>query len=370
MSAQNIKPKVSILCLAFNQESFIDKCLEGMLIQKTNFNFEILIHDDASTDTTAKIIKRYEKKFPSIIKPIYQKKNQYSQGVKITPTFQLPRVNGDYIALCEGDDYWTDETKLQQQVDFMEKNPDYAVCFHKVNIVYENKEQPDRTYPDVKDKRWYTRKELFYTNYIQTNSVMYRKQTYDNMPTDSIPGDWFLHLYHARFGKIKFIDKTMSVYRKHTQGMWWDYDVDRDAIWRKHGVGHLAMWVNLADLYKGKPAYMNIIWGHIIEMINTIINLDVKYGDNNLRMALEAYPSAVYGALQKQSEIHQKLAELTSQLTQKEREMSSLIGQLDTKEQELLHIKSTKTWKLRGALQESIKKTGVDKISRAVDYNG
>src|SRR5690554_319935 len=102
------QPLVSICCLAFNHEKYIEICLEGFLFQKTTFPFEVLIHDDASTDRTAEIIKEYERKYPHIIKSIYQTQNQYSKGVGVNRVFNFPRAQGKYIAMCEGDDYWTD----------------------------------------------------------------------------------------------------------------------------------------------------------------------------------------------------------------------------------------------------------------------
>lgn len=111
-------PMVSICCLAYNHVPYIRKCLENFMMQKTNFPFEVLIHDDASTDKTADIIGEYEAKYPNIIKPIYQTENQYSKGVGVTRVYQFPRVKGKYIAMCEGDDYLTDPLKLQKQVDF------------------------------------------------------------------------------------------------------------------------------------------------------------------------------------------------------------------------------------------------------------
>ena len=107
---ENVKDAimVSIVCNAYNQEKYISEAIESFLMQKTNFEFEVLIHDDASTDHTPDIIRSYERKYPDIIFPIYQTKNQYSQGIHITPKYQIPRARGKYIALCEGDDYWTD----------------------------------------------------------------------------------------------------------------------------------------------------------------------------------------------------------------------------------------------------------------------
>ncbi|HHX61228.1 MAG TPA: glycosyltransferase [Epulopiscium sp.] len=101
-------PLVSICCLAYNHEKFIRQALDGFIMQESNFPIEVLIHDDASTDDTANIIREYEKKYPEIIKPIYQTENQYSKGVGISVTYNFPRAKGKYIAMCEGDDYWTD----------------------------------------------------------------------------------------------------------------------------------------------------------------------------------------------------------------------------------------------------------------------
>lgn len=123
------KPLVSIGCITYNHEKYIRDAIKGFLMQKTTFPFEILIHDDASTDGTADIIREYEKKYPDKIKPIYQMENQYSKGIPISATYQFPRARGKYIALCEGDDYWTDPYKLQKQVDFLEKNIDYGLTF-------------------------------------------------------------------------------------------------------------------------------------------------------------------------------------------------------------------------------------------------
>ena len=135
---QNIsKPLVSIDCITYNHEGFISDALEGFLMQKTDFKFEIIIHDDASTDQTANIIRKYEKKYPEIIQPIYQKENQYSQGVEISMQFQFPRARGKYIAICEGDDYWTDPYKLQKQVDFLEAHPDYGLIHCNFDKLYE-----------------------------------------------------------------------------------------------------------------------------------------------------------------------------------------------------------------------------------------
>lgn len=126
-------PLVSICCLSFNHKRFIAKCLDGFLMQETNFDYEILVHDDASKDGTDEIIKEYAAKYPNKIFPIYEEVNRYSNGYKgkMDIVFNYARARGKYIATCEGDDYWTDPHKLQKQVDFLESHPDYSVCFHR-----------------------------------------------------------------------------------------------------------------------------------------------------------------------------------------------------------------------------------------------
>ena len=134
---------VSICCITYNHAPFIRQCLNGFVMQKTKFPFEILIHDDASTDGTQEIIREYEQKYPDIIKPIYQAENQYSKGIKINLTYNLPRAKGKYIAFCEGDDYWTAPDKLQKQVDFLESHLDYVMCSHRYRLYFQKEGRID-----------------------------------------------------------------------------------------------------------------------------------------------------------------------------------------------------------------------------------
>jgi len=216
-------PFVSIHCLAYNHAPFIRRCLDGFIMQKTNFPIEVLIHDDASTDGTTDIIREYESKYPEIIKPIYQTENQYSKGVRISLTYNYPRVKGRYLALCEGDDYWTDEYKLQKQVDFLEANEDFSICFHPVELYDETEEEYilNNTVSDVPEIT--DIKTLAIGNYINTLSVMYRtnKKVFEDI--EKLPktsnNDYILHMLYAEYGKIKKIPDVMGVYRKHDGGI-------------------------------------------------------------------------------------------------------------------------------------------------------
>jgi len=131
----NKNPVVSICCITYNHESYLEDAIAGFLIQETSFPFEILIYDDASSDRTADIIREYEAKYPRLVKPIYQTENQYSKGLKMNPTFNFPRAKGKYIAMCDGDDYWVDESKLEKQVCFLEKEPSYSICYTDLETI-------------------------------------------------------------------------------------------------------------------------------------------------------------------------------------------------------------------------------------------
>ena len=128
---------VTIRCLAYNHEPYIRQCLDGFVMQKTNFRFEAVVHDDASTDGTAAIIKEYAEKYPNIIKPIFENENQYRKRDGSLKRIMNEHTHGKYVALCEGDDYWIDPLKLQKQVDFMEANSDFFLCGTNGLIKYE-----------------------------------------------------------------------------------------------------------------------------------------------------------------------------------------------------------------------------------------
>lgn len=274
-------PKVSIVCITYNQEKYIGETLESFVTQKTDFEFEAIIADDCSTDGTAKIIRQYAKKYPGIIKPTLRSKNV---GVGNNLLGALTAAKGKYIALCEGDDFWTDPNKLQLQADFLDKNPSCAMVFHPVRVFFENNEEEESIYPQTKDTAVFTTEELLKTNFIQTNSVMYRGQNYKNLPTNILPLDWYLHLYHAQFGKIGFIDRVMSAYRRHPGGLWWDSYKDLDEIWKKYGINHVRLYAELLKIYGGNLGYKDIIDNHISGTISAL-NRVVKKNKANDKFA-------------------------------------------------------------------------------------
>lgn len=217
------KPLVSICCITYNHEKYIRDALEGFVMQETNFPFEVLIHDDASTDRTADIIREYEKKYPDIIKPIYQKENQYSKGIKISATYNFPRAQGKYIALCEGDDFWTDKKKLQIQTDFMEKNNDFVFCCHgRYNLDYFKKRYYPEPFVNVPEDGIACAHEMALGKFMSyTQTFFFRNDIYINIKekierdTDNAPmGDLQLVFNFALVGKIKYFKKRMATYRR------------------------------------------------------------------------------------------------------------------------------------------------------------
>lgn len=210
------KPVVSICCIAYNQEKYIRDTIEGFLLQKVSFPIEIIIHDDCSTDNTANIIREYVDKHPELIKPIYQKENQYSQGEKIFP-ITFARAKGKYIACCEGDDYWTDPDKLQRQYNFIETHKEYVMVTE--NAIYDNlKNGTKRKFSDLPE-RDIDIIELLGVRPFATASVLFRNLGDNVIPGGKAFGDTIYWCHFSKFGKIRYLKNVSSVYRKHDQGV-------------------------------------------------------------------------------------------------------------------------------------------------------
>ena len=224
---------VSVFCCAYNHEKYIRKCIENILNQKTNFKFELIINDDASTDNTAKIIKEYITFYPNIIiKPFLQEENLYSKHISIYSNIMIPNAEGKYIAICEGDDYWCDEYKLQTQVDILEKEKDCHACFHKVQVISENGENLSSTYPtkDIISGKIaqvefmkHIIKYDFHTSSYMLNAEEYKKYFIENpLYKQQIFGvaDTPSLLYFASLGEVFYYNKIMSCYRSQSIGSW------------------------------------------------------------------------------------------------------------------------------------------------------
>ncbi len=228
--------KVSIICNIYNHEQYVRDALEGFVSQKTDFPFEVLVHDDASTDHSADIIREYELKYPQIIKPIYQSQNQYSQKIPIDRTYQIPRIKGKYVATCEGDDYWTDPMKLQKQYDFMEANPEYSMC--TCSVVWLDM----RTNKQVNLCRTESDKDVSLEEIIlerkgrifQYATYFLRREVFCSRPEWTKHfgvGDTPLAMNAALCGKVRMLADTMAIYRNHAVGSWTS-KIDKDVSYK------------------------------------------------------------------------------------------------------------------------------------------
>lgn len=217
---------VTIRCLAYNQEPYIRQCLDGFVMQKTDFRFEAIVHDDASTDGTAAIIREYAEQYPDIIKPIFETENQYSKRDGSIRRIMNEHTRGKYVAICEGDDYWIDPLKLQKQVDFLEGNPEYTMCFNRT-IYYSEK-----TKKYIKENVAYSKSQTAHLKdiiqkggtFISTCSIVYRhslqNESYPNYCKKCLIGDYPLQIYCAIKGRVYYFNEAMSVYRTDNYTSW------------------------------------------------------------------------------------------------------------------------------------------------------
>ena len=213
---------VSIVCNTFNQESYISDALDGFLMQETSFPIEILVHDDASTDGTREIVKKYADKYPNLIKPILQTENQYSKGIKISEVFQFSRAQGKYIAFCEGDDYWTDPLKLQKQVDAMERHTDIDICAHRVATVRDGKKTG--AVPQRRENTVFSADEVIAGGggFVATASLLFRKGVFDDSYhfAQMMSVDYVWQIRGALRGGMLYLGDCMGVYRQKAKGSW------------------------------------------------------------------------------------------------------------------------------------------------------
>lgn len=215
---------VSIICNAYNHEAYIADALKGFVMQQTTFPFEILVHDDASTDNTARIIREYEERYPHLINAIYETENQYSKHDGSLGRIQFGRAKGEYFALCEGDDYWTDPLKLQKQYDAMEQNPQVDMCAHQAYVYNCSVGRITQEITPVHETRILTAEEVIRGGggYFATNSLFFRRSLQESMPRfrQFKNFDYTLQIHGALRGGLLYLNENMSVYRLMANGSW------------------------------------------------------------------------------------------------------------------------------------------------------
>src|SRR5690554_2721773 len=215
-----MKPLLSICCTTFNHEKFLEKTLEKFLAQQTNFSFKIVIHNNASTNRTVEIIQEYAKKDSKIVS-ILQTENQYSQNIKIWPNYLFPKAQGKYIALCEGDDYWTDPLKLQKQVDFLEVNPDYVISWTNYQI-FNGKSYSSNNFNHQEANTTIDYDNLFSPYCTLTLTTVFKKEALNLELLKSLKHskDNSLYILVLQNGKGVFMDFESAVYRMHEAGVY------------------------------------------------------------------------------------------------------------------------------------------------------
>lgn len=225
MNSNMEQPTVTVWCLTYNQKEFIKDALDGFVMQKTSFPFEVIVHDDASTDGTTDLIYEYANKYPDIIKPMIETENQWQKGglKHIIGIMNEKHRRGKYIAFCEGDDYWTEPSKLQRQVDFLDNNADYSMCFHSAKKKYETDTIAWINCENIQDKD-YDATDIFINWTVPTASILCRKETMDFYANLKHPEliqnyDIFIILSCAMVGKLRGMHEQMSVYRIQGGGL-------------------------------------------------------------------------------------------------------------------------------------------------------
>ena len=210
--------KVSVIMLAYNIGEYIETAIKGVLRQKTSYPFQLVISEDKSTDDTLAICKRYKERYPEQILLIEHEKNL---GYQKNYMDGLRHCKGEYIAICDGDDYWIDRNKLQRMTDFMDANQEFAICFHRVINYYE--ENKSKSLSNGNQKVITNITHLAKSNYITNSSSLFRHSYFKEVPewfSEIINCDYAMHLLNAQYGNIYYFRKPMAVYRKHKKGIW------------------------------------------------------------------------------------------------------------------------------------------------------
>ena len=303
-------PRVSIVCLTYNHAAYIELCLAGFASQRTDFPFEVIVNDDHSTDNTLEIVDRFRKRHGLACRIVRHRENRYSQGLRgFVGRFLLPMCRGEYIALCEGDDFWVDDQKLTKQVALMDASPAATVCFHRAATLVDGEDsfrdvQPTAT-PDL------SLASLVVQNLIPTSSVLYRKVDYSSMRFDVMPADWYLALHHLRFGGPVFIPDVMSVYRRNPGGIWWDSGQHPERIWARHGEMLLRFDADLMDRYRDADERLaNALNFRFVYDVNAAISADRTTGSDNLSILHREFPHLLARYLRWRAEAEQGDVEL------------------------------------------------------------
>lgn len=256
---------VSICCLSYNHKKFIKDALDSFLAQETNFKYEILINDDASTDGSIEILKEYESAYPDVIKVRYHTENQYSKGItNPSGVFNFPRARGKYIALCECDDYFIDKNKLQKQFEYMEANPNCSLCFHSAKIQKMDSSLVDKLVrPYTRNTKIKSEDIIDKTKGYPTASLFFRAEFVKELPKfyfKCMIGDIPLQIILANYGYAYYIDEAMSVYRVGDSGSWSNMQKEGDYELKQE-----KYFINMQNMYHSFDEFSNYKYSKSVE---------------------------------------------------------------------------------------------------------
>lgn len=213
---------VCVVCYTYNHSKYIREALNGFVMQEVDFPYKVIVHDDASTDGTSIIVREYAEKYPDIFIPIIQKENKYSQNIKIFDTIIRPYIDLEYLAFCEGDDYWTDKKKIKKQYDYMCNNPDVSLCVHNtLNIT--TKGEPLKEINQLDTDTDYSVEEIILargSGLFHTSSFLLKSKLRLEHPDElRIPkvGDYPMAINAALNGRVHYIGEVMSCYRRNVE---------------------------------------------------------------------------------------------------------------------------------------------------------
>lgn len=294
--------KVSIFCLTYNHVEYIEDALRGFLGQKTDFDFNILIYDDASTDGTSEIVRKYQQKYPDKITAYISPENLYENPKRnaILNNLYKKYLDGEYIAWCEGDDYWIDYNKLQIQVAYLDNNKECAMVTHAYKLYDCNKKKFDLIRILNNDGYLTNRQIINKTDgYPTTGSLIMRREVFffeDDFPKSDVT-DVPLQLNAIRYGKVYYINKCMSVYRYMHQGSWWNLmsqDFEKMVIHKINFALFLKRYNEYTNNYFNK--YINKLFkNYLYDVSEAPVSVDVfRNVYRNTRLKLEYDAKILY----------------------------------------------------------------------------
>lgn len=278
---------VYVQVLTYNHEPYIKDCIEGILMQKTTFPVHIVVFEDCSTDKTTTILKDYQQQYPNLFTMYLQPINTYGKDIRkeaLKPWYDTA-TKGKYIAKCEGDDYWTDPMKLQKQVEFMDKNEEYSLCFHNATVDYKDKYK-NHSFNKIKRSKDISLKMVIHEWIIPTASIIFRNEMIESPEWASkiYSGDMTLALMAAKKGKIFYLNDNMSIYRRR-------FDNESISAMMKNREKFMVLqYITLLEYYNIET-YFSFYKVLHKEINYRLLSLRIKESENkNWKFHLYSYP--------------------------------------------------------------------------------